>query len=166
MKKSFSEIFVKLDQVGMITPIDEVEQLRKNLMEVFEIPAEKASGGNTARHEKTIFRGEQQDPGPAIRMDFFNKEEFPVELEFLSPVDGKSAWMEFHQKFHKGIHHIRFNVSSHEDAVQYMKEHGIEVYHTADSPRGPGVKFAYYDSYDKLGFYIETINLAEFENKD
>lgn len=165
MKKTFDEIFVKLDQIGMITPIDEVAQLKENLMDVFQIGADEVYGGNVARHENTIFRGELQELKPAVRMDFFNKGGFPVELEYLSPIDGNSAWMEFHKNHHKGIHHIRFNVSSHEDAVAYMKEKGIEVYHVADSPRGPGIKFAYFDSYDKLGFYIETINLAEFESK-
>lgn len=164
MEKTFDEIFVKLDQVGIITPIEEVETLRKNLLDIFQIPLGNATGGNTARHPNTVFRGKVQTVSPAVRMDFFNKDSFPVELEFLSPIDGNSAWMEYHKNFQKGIHHIRFNVSSHEDAVQYMREHGIEVYHVADSPRGPGVKFAYFDSYEKLGFYIETINLAEFEN--
>lgn len=163
MKKTFDEIFIKLDQIGIITPIGEVATLRQNLMDVFQISPEQVTGGNTARHKNTVFRGKPQAASPAVRMDFFNKDSFPVELEFLSPVDGDSAWMEFHKKVGKGIHHIRFNVSSHEDAVAYMKEHGIEVYHVADSPRGPGIKFAYFDSYEKLGFYIETINLAEFE---
>lgn len=163
MKKTFDDIFVKLDQIGMVTPIGEVETLRQNLMDIFQISPEQVTGGNTARHENTVFRGKPQEASPAVRMDFFNKDSFPVELEFLSPVDGNSAWMEFHKNAGKGIHHIRFNVSSHEDAVAYMKEHGIEVYHVADSPRGPGIKFAYFDSYEKLGFYIETINLAEFE---
>lgn len=164
MKKKFDEIFVKLDQVGMVVPPDQVEQLKENLMDVFEMTQDEASGGAVGRHANTLFRGQVQEPGPAVRMDFFNKKGFPVELEFLSPIDGNSAWMEYHKNFQKGIHHIRFNVSSHADAVRYMQEHGISVYHVADSPRGPGIKFAYFDSYEKLGFYIETINLAEFES--
>lgn len=164
MDRTFDEIFVKLDQIGVITPIQEVEQLKKNMMEIFQMDPANIYGGNVARHKNTVFRGMAQEPGPAVRMDFFNKDGFPVEIEFLSPVDGNSAWMEYYKKVHKGIHHIRFNVSSHEEAVQYMKEHGIEVYHVADSPRGHNIKFAYFDSYEKLGFYIETINLAEVEN--
>lgn len=163
MKKTFDEIFVSLDQVGIVTPAEEVDRLKKNLMEVFQIPREGASGGNVAHHNNTIYRGSLQTPSPGVRMDFFNKDTFPVELEYLSPTEGNSAWMEFHEKWNKGLHHIRFNVAGHREAVEYMKEHGIEVYHEADSPRGKGIKFAYFDSYDKLGFYIETINLAEME---
>ncbi len=165
MKKTFDEIFVKLDQVGIVVPPDDVSRLKENLIDVFGMTKDEVSGGNVGRHPNTVFRGQSQEPGPAVRMDFFNKKGFPVELEYLSPIDGESAWMEYHRNFQKGIHHIRFNVSSHEDAVQYMADHGIDVYHVADSPRGPGIKFAYFDSYEKLGFYIETINLAEFETK-
>lgn len=161
MNQSFDEIFVRLDQVGIISPIEEVEQLRKNMMDIFDIPEENVSGGTITRHKNTVFRGERQEPGPGVRMDFFDK--FPVQLEYLSPLDGNSAWMEYHQKVGKGIHHVRFDVSSHEDAIAYMKAHGIEVYHTADSPRGAGIKFAYFDSYEKLGFYIETINFTEVQ---
>ena len=165
MNKSFDEIFVKLDQIGMITPIDRVEQLRKNLIDVFEIDPAKVSGGTIAHHKNTVYRGVPQDPPPGVRMDFFDKEGFPVQLEFLSPTEGSSAWMEFAKIMGYGIHHIRFNVSSHEDAVQYMAEHGIQLYHVADSPRGEGIRFAYFDSFEKLGFYIETINLAEFDRE-
>ena len=163
MDKTFDEIFVKLDQIGVISPIEEVEQMRKNMMEVFAIPEENVSGGTITRHANTVFRGEKQEPGPGVRMVFFDK--FPIQLEYLSPVDGNSAWMEYHKKVGKGIHHVRFDVSSHEEAIAYMKKHGIEVYHTADSPRGAGIKFAYFDSYEKMGFYIETINFTEVKQK-
>lgn len=159
MNKTFDEIFVRMDQVGIITPIEEVETLRQNMIDVFQLNPEQVSGGNTTRHANTVFRGEAQNPPPAVRMDFFDK--FSVQLEYLSPIDGNSAWMEYHKKVGKGIHHVRFDVSSHEDAIAYMKAHGIEAYHEADSPRGAGIKFAYFDSYEKLGFYIETINFTE-----
>lgn len=165
MNKTFDEIFVKLDQIGIVSPIEEVEQLRQNMIDVFQFDPEKVSGGNITRHANTVYRGELQDPLPGVRMDFFDKDSFPVQLEYLSPADGNSAWMEYHKKVYKGIHHIRFDVSSHEDAIQYMNEHGIEAYHTADSPRGEGIKFAYFDAYEKLGFYIETINFTEIARK-
>lgn len=164
MSKRFDEIFVKMDQVGIISPIEEVEKFRENMIEIFNIDPANVTGGNITRHNNTVYRGEVQDPLPGVRMDFFDK--FPVQLEYLSPVDGNSAWMEYHKKVDRGIHHVRFDVSSHEDAIAYMKEHGIEVYHTADSPRGAGIKFAYFDAYEKLGFYIETINFTEVARKN
>jgi hypothetical protein len=160
MSKKFDEIFVKMDQIGIIVPYEEVDEMAANMADVFELTPEQISGGKICRHENTVYRGERLKTLPGVRTDFFNK--FPVELEYLSPVDGESSWMEYRKKYNKGIHHIRFNVSSHEEAKKYLKEKGIEIYHEADSPRGEGIKFGYFDAYEKLGFYIETINFAEF----
>ncbi len=163
MNKHFDEIFVKMDQIGIIIPYEETDEMVQNMKDVFELDDSAVTGGKIHSHENTIYRGVRQIVNPQVRMDFFEK--FPVELEYLSPVSGDSAWMEFKNKFRKGIHHIRFDVSSHEDAIEYLKEKGIELYHEADSPRGEGIKFGYFDAYEKLGFYIETINFAEMENQ-
>lgn len=162
MKKSFDEIFVKLDQIGIIVPEENSKEIRENVIRFFQLD-EKTDvlDCGLLRLTNTFYRGLLQNPPPGVDIVCCNKDSLPVELEFLSPVDGNSAWMDYYKKVSRGIHHIRFNVSSHEDAVAYMKEHGIEIYHTGDSSKGPGVKFAYFDSYDKLGFYIETLNLAE-----
>jgi hypothetical protein len=163
MDKRFDDIFVNMDQVGIIVPYEEVTQMVQNMKDVFDLEDSQITGGEVHCHENTVYRGEHLKVNPTVRMDFFNK--FPVELEYLSPVEGQSAWQEFKDKYKKGLHHIRFNVNSHKDAVEYLKEKGIELYHEADSPRGEGVKFGYFDAYEKLGFYIETINLAEFETR-
>jgi catechol 2,3-dioxygenase-like lactoylglutathione lyase family enzyme len=131
----------------------------ENMIDIFGLQPSQITGGKVRHHENTIYRGVKQENPPGVRMDFFDK--FPLELEYLSPTDGDSAWMEFYKKNHKGLHHIRFNVSSHKKAIAYMEKKGIKVIHEADSPRGEGLKFAYFDSFDKLGFYIETINFAE-----
>jgi hypothetical protein len=163
MNKRFDEIFVEMDQVGIVIPYEEADDMVSNMADVFELEENQISGGKVCHHKNTVYRGKASESLPGVRMDFFQK--FPVELEYLSPVEGESAWMEYKNKVTKGMHHMRFNVSSHADAIAYMKEKGIEVYHEADSPRGEGIKFAYFDSYEKLGFYIETINFAEVEKK-
>jgi hypothetical protein len=163
MKKHFDDIFVRMTQIGLVTPYEEADQMVENMKNVFELTDDQVTGGHTARHANTIYRGEVQTPPPAVRMDFFSK--FPLEMEFLSPVDGNSAWMEYHKAKDRGIHHLCFDVNSHEDAMAYLKEKGIEPIHIADSPRGEGLKFAYYDSYKQLGFYIETFNTTEMELK-
>jgi hypothetical protein len=163
MQKKFDDIFVSLDQIGIIVPYEECDEMTENMKEVFNLSDEQISGGVTMQHENTVYRGQLQTVNPEVHMKFFDK--FPVEIEYLSPVSGNSAWMEYEKKYRKGIHHIRFNVNSHQDAVDYLAEKGIPLYHVADSPRGKGMKFAYFDSLEKLGFYIETINFAEFQEE-
>jgi hypothetical protein len=161
MAKKFDEIFVKLDQIGVIAPIEDCERLTKNMMDVFEMD-ESVHTSKEMSHKGSVYRGNPVEPGPRVQAEFFNK--FDIELEYLCPIDENSSWMEYHKKVDRGIHHIRFDVNNFEDAVEYLHEKGIEVYHIADSPRRPGMKFAYFDSYDKLGFYIEIINFSEFKD--
>lgn len=162
--KKFDEIFVALDQVGVVVPEEDSLELGKNMREIFDIPEEGCADGGVSRHPNSTYRGKELKEGPAVHMQFFDK--FGVQLEYLSPVEGDSAWMDYTKKVGRGIHHIRFNVSSHEDAIAYMAEKGIPVYQSGESIRGGGVKFAYFDSYDKLGFYIETLNLEEVARKN
>lgn len=169
MKKTFDEIFVKMDQVGIIVPEALSHEFGANLKDIFDIKEENAQDSGISRHPNTVYRGVPAgEVGPGVHMQFFDK--FGVQLEYLSAIDGDSAWMEYTNKAGRGMHHIRFDVSSHEDAIAYMAEKGIPVLHSGDSVRGGGVKFAYFDSYDKLGFYIETLNLTEIalknENKE
>lgn len=164
MSKTFDEIFVEIDQVGCVIPEEDSLELGRNLKEIFDIPDEGAQDGGVSRHPNSTYRGEKLEVGPAVHMQFFNK--FGIQLEYLSPVEGDSAWMDYTKKVGRGLHHIRFNVSSHDDAIAYMAEKGIPVYQSGDSVRGGGVKFAYFDSYDKLGFYIETLNLEEVARKN
>lgn len=164
MKKTFDEIFVSMDQVGIVVPEEDSIELGKNMRDIFDISEENAQDGGVSRHPNTFYRGKRPEVGPGVHMQFFNK--FGVQLEYLSPIDGESAWMEYKDKVGRGIHHIRFDVSSHEDAIAYMAEKGIPVLQSGDSVRGGGVKFAYFDSYDKLGFYIETLNLTEVARKN
>ena len=123
MNKTFDEIFVELDQIGIVLPVQEAENKKNNLVELFEIPADKIRGGNIIANNNAYYKGKMYPKGGSKRLDFFNK--FPIELEYLSPVEGDSVLMDFYKKAHMGIHHIRFNVSSYDDAVEYMKEHGI-----------------------------------------
>ena len=164
MAKRFEDIFVALDQVGIIVPDAEHATLSDNMKDILGFTDEQVGGGGVTHHPNTFYRGTTFNPGPGVRMSFFDK--FGVQLEYLSATDGYSIWKDYENKVEKGIHHIRFDVASHEDAIAYMAEKGIPLYHAGDSVRGGGVKFAYFDAYDKLGFYIETLNLTEVARKN
>ena len=163
MEKKFDDIFLSIDQVGIVAPDEESAGLAANMKDVFDLTDEQAVDGGVFRHLNSTYMGEPNEPGPGVHMYLFNK--FNIQLEYLCPVDGKSAWMDYRNKVGKGIHHIRFDVASHDEAIAYMAAKGIKTYQTADSVKGEGLKFAYFDSYDKLGFYIETFNMTEVARK-
>ena len=93
MAKAFDEIFIEIDQVGCVVPEADSLELGKNLKEIFEIPEEGAQDGGVSRHPNSTYRGQALEQGPAVHMQFFNN--FCIQLEYLSPVEGDSAWMDY-----------------------------------------------------------------------
>lgn len=164
MKKTFQDIFVEIDLIGVIAPEEESQKFAENYKNVFGLTDEQVMDSPVAHHPNSTYYGEPEVPGPGVHTVTFAG--MTPQFECQSPIDGRSSWDDFLKQYGKGVHHIRYNVNSHEDAVAYLKEKGINVIHSGDSVRGGGVKFAFYDSIDKLGFMIETINLAEIAKKN
>lgn len=161
MSKKYSDIFVGIDLIGVIAPEEESKAFAENYKSFFGLTDDQVSDSPVVHHPNSTYYGKPEVPGPGVHTIAFMGMNPPFECQ--SPIDGNSSWNDYLNKYGKGIHHIRFNVRSHEDAVAYLAERGINMIHSGDSVRGGGVKFAFYDSIDKLGFMIETINLAEFE---
>lgn len=164
MAKTFHEIFVGIDLIGVIAPEEESAQIAQNYKEVFGLTDEQVTDSPVAHHPNSTYYGAPEVPGPGVHTVTFAG--MDPQFECQSPIDGNSSWNDFLKKYGKGVHHIRYNVRSHEEAVAYLAERGIPVIHSGDSVRGGGVKFAFYDSIDKLGFMIETINLEEIALKN
>ncbi len=150
--EDFDKLFGDIDQIGIV--VDDLERIKSNMRRLFG--AEARDSGIT-KHPGAIYRGEPVTTGVHILFyDMFN-----IELEFLMPTEGRSIWQDWVDEHGSGLHHIRFNVASHDEAVKYMEDHGVKVYQQADSMRGGGIKFAYFDTFDEVGFCIETLNLRE-----
>ncbi len=164
MNKTFADIFVGIDNIGVVTPEEESAQFARNYKEVFGLTDDQVSDSPVVHHPNSTYYGKPEVPGPGIHTVAFSG--LNLQLECQSPIDGNSSWNDFLKQYGKGVHHIRFNVRSHEDAVAYLAERGINVIHSGDSVRGGGVRFAFYDSIEKLGFMIETINLEEIALKN
>ena len=78
-----------------------------------------------------------------------------VDLEILQPSHGHSLWQEFLDRHGEGLHHVMYDVDDLDAFTEYMKEQGIEVAQSGPSAE-PGKTWVYFDSYEKLGFYIEA----------
>lgn len=88
--------------------------------------------------------------------------QFGVELEFIQPMGGTSAWRDHiiqdcHARGH-ALHHIRFaDVDDNDVVTRMLAARGIQVYQEGGSVVTPGGKFTYYDTIDELGFVIEVV---------
>lgn len=98
-----------------------------------------------------IFRGEETDF--EVKAAVYHLDN-GMDLEVLEPSKGSSLWREFLDRHGEGLHHVMYDVDDYDGFVEYMKERGIEIIQEGPSAQ-PGKKWAYLDSYDQLGYYIE-----------
>ena len=78
-----------------------------------------------------------------------------VEVELIQPVDGtENEYKNFLDRTGGGIHHVLFEVSDLEVALQELSKAGIGVLQAGTGIR-PGTRWALLDTQAKLGFLVE-----------
>ena len=82
----------------------------------------------------------------------------PIELEVIQPLTGESGLTEFLAQHGEGIHHIRFNVTNLESALDYLADHDIRPVTTGPGLR-PGTQWVHLDTESKIGFTIEIVKV-------
>jgi mannose-6-phosphate isomerase len=88
---------------------------------------------------------------------FFNFKN--IELEVIQPLSGQNIWQDWIDKHGPGIHHIKFLVDDHKSAEGYLNSKGYKIYQQGASVGiNEGKVWAFYDTYDKLGFDLELMN--------
>lgn len=149
---SFSDAVSGLDQIGVV--VRDLDRVKDGMRTVFGIEPRSQSENHYAG---SLYRGESIDATVgALFYDFFG-----VELEFLCPDGGENIWQDFLDQRGEGIHHVRFQVTDHDAALESMTDQGIEARQIGDSVRGGGVKYAYFDTTRLFGFFVETLNAAQ-----
>ena len=148
------EIFNQFVQIGVV--VADLDRTVKALSEIFGVgpfrlitipPADRADV------RKSYFYHGQ--PGNfTARLAF--AELGPVELEIIQPLSGDSIWADFLKEHGEGIHHLRFNLSELEPAVEHLAAHGIGLTQQGSGIR-PGTTWANFDTEAKVGFVIEVM---------
>ena len=157
MKKN-SNKFTEITQIGIVAR--DREKVIQGMREVFgEEPAQIIK---TPRDECNLYYGKPGDfEAELIFFRFAN-----IELEFIIPLTGKSVWQDFLDERGEGIHHMLFNVDSFDDAKKQMEDSDIKVTQQGLSVMGiPGIKWAYFNSEDKVSFITEMKNAKEILGK-
>lgn len=149
----FKDIFNKIDQIGVV--VKDLDKVKAGMKDLFGFEPLTSSG--VFNYKNATVKGNVVDCSVDVLLyDFFG-----LQLEFMNPLSGESAWQDFIDAGNEGIHHIRFDVPNHEDAIKVMSDKGVDVYQKGDSVRGGGVKYAYFNTVPQLGFILETLNLRE-----
>lgn len=142
-----------ITQIGIIVP--DLEKAMQGMERVFGVAP--ARFGKTPENNK-IYRGQ---PGNfSAKMAFYDFAN--IEIELVEPQEGDSIWGEFLDAGGHGLHHLRFSIDNMEGTVADMRERGAEVAMEGESVRQiPGLRWAYFDTEEPLGWIIEVLNEYE-----
>ena len=150
--------FTEISQIGLI--IKDKEKLIENMRAIFGAEPEQIVRTLVSEHNQ--YRGQPGDfEAELIFYRFAN-----IEIEFILPLAGKSLWQDHLDQHGEGLHHILFNVDSFEGAKEQMAARGVGVTQQGLSVMGvPGLRWAYFDTDDKVSFITEMKNGKEILGK-
>lgn len=141
-----------IDQVGIICA--DMDKAKKSMLDVFGLVPEV----DYEKHYSLMYRGQAVEADAKVCSFSY----FGVDLEFIQPVgDGKTAWHDYLKMGQSGMHHIRFNVANYELAKQSLLDKGLTIWIEGEGTGAEGLKYAYFDGLDTLGYVIEIINWKE-----
>ncbi|MDO4400005.1 MAG: VOC family protein [Coriobacteriia bacterium] len=148
-------------QIGII--VEDLQRPIEGMRKVFGVEPTKVF---EAKYPWVRYRDEPVESWATIASYM----QFGVELEFMEPMGGDSAWKDHiiqdcRARGH-AIHHIRFaDVEDNDVVSRLLAERGIEIYQEGGSIVTPGGKFTYYDTVDELGFVIEVVTRKKDDSR-
>lgn len=143
-----------LDQIGIICSDMDVAQ--QSMLDLFGLVPEV----NYEKDYTLLYRGEEVQAQAKVCSYTY----FDVDLEFIQPVgEGKTAWHDYLKMGQSGLHHIRFNVDNYDLAKKMLLDKGLSIWIEGEGTGAPGLKYAYFDGLDSVGYVIEIINHREIE---
>ncbi|NWF53227.1 MAG: VOC family protein [Syntrophaceae bacterium] len=77
-----------------------------------------------------------------------------LQVELIQPLEGKTIYGEFLEKWGDGIHHLGFDINNLDERVEAFRKLGIGVLMSGERLGG---KFAYMDTEGTVGIIVELI---------
>lgn len=106
------------------------------------------------------FEGNEVVESEQVEVAFFPIGESRIEL--LAALSEESAIAKFIEKYGEGIHHIAFEVSSIEERLKKLHQHGIQLINEKPKPGAHGMNIAFLHPKSTGGVLME---LCEPQNK-
>ena len=154
------KVFRNPIQIGVICK--DLETTLKNFEEILGIKDFRIASFPPEGHENVtrMYHGKKEN----FEAKFCFFELGNIELEIIQPLKGQTVWNDYLDKLDNGLglHHIKFAVDHTEDAVDYFESKGIKrvTYGEGVGPNS-GRIWSFFDTFEKLGFDIETLNMIK-----
>jgi len=86
-----------------------------------------------------------------------------TQIELIQPLKGETIYGPFLNKGKSGLHHIGIYVDDILKWIEDLESKGLKKMNDGILP---GTKFAYFDTVDQFGFYIELLEIPKRREKD
>lgn len=147
-------IFTKPIQVGVL--VNDLDSYLEKLDKVFGIGPFRIAQYPPV-DEKPFREYHEKEGNFVAKFCFYNLGN--IELELIQPISGDNIWQDHIRKHGQGIHHIKFLVHDHKSVEEYLNDNGYKIVQQGAAV-GPnkGRVWAFYDTYDDIGFDVELMN--------
>jgi methylmalonyl-CoA/ethylmalonyl-CoA epimerase len=135
----------KVNQVGIV--VQDMDKAIQNYGEVFGISFHKVV---VPDYFNRVYRGKPENFRMKIGLAMMGD----LQIELIQPLEGKTIYAEFLEKWGNGIHHLGFDVNNLDERVAIFHKLGIGVLMSGERVGG---KFAYMDTDGTFGIIIELI---------
>ncbi len=106
-----------------------------------------------AKIKKNMFKEKLENP---IKLRFALAMIGNTQVEFIQPLEGKTVYDSFLEKGGRGIHHLGVYTDKFEEAIKEWESKGIKQIWNGIVV---GLRFAYFDTTDLLGYILELIEV-------
>ncbi|MFV0555561.1 MAG: VOC family protein [Lactovum sp.] len=145
-------------QLGIL--VKDIDAVAKEWGELLDMEVPEAHLNNPYEVTQATYNGEAC---PArIKQISFALDNLQVEL--ITPVgDEPSFWRDCLEKNGEGFHHLAFSAQHTDNLVEKMTEKGMKMIQKGEFQSG---RYAYYDSFDKLKLYIESLEIDHLTDEE
>jgi 4-hydroxyphenylpyruvate dioxygenase-like putative hemolysin len=135
----------KVNQVGIV--VRDMDKAIRNYWEIFGISFPKVV---VPDYFNRVYRGKPGNFRMKIGLAMMGE----VQIELIQPLEGKTIYGEFLERWGEGIHHLGFDLNNLDERVAAFQELGIGVLMSGERVGG---KFAYMDTEGTVGIIVELM---------
>lgn len=137
----------EIRQIGLVSK--DISKELENFKKLFGLPEI-----NIMETEITKNRYKEQIEPIKIRFAFTMIDK--MQFEFIQPIKGETIYDSFLEKTDGGIHHLGLYVEDFEGAIKEMEVNKLtEIFNGIIA----GIRFAYFDTTETLGYILELIEV-------
>ncbi len=152
-------IFLGIHQIGLV--VKNVKETIKNYTENYGISPWNVWEFSADMVEDMEVRGKRID----YRMMVATCKSFNVDWEIIEPLDDKSIFSEFYNKYGEGLNHVNYIVEDYDRAMKYLIDKGVEVIQYGNLV-GKHIYVQFGTEYDVKHIMETSTDLPDFKRRE